>query len=499
MFQSFTTITSPIPRQEYVSLEMARDDSDQQPLTNDRQPPTRSSTFGDDDEGSGDPGGASADVQFCVDMYDAVAVAAFGGVKANLEKIGGKSENMVVHPIFLFICCIPLFSIQLSTMFFLRLDPTAALKGTFINSEPGQDVDIRSAFSGNMLLHSKLWMMIVVQLMLFKEILGSLQLLVFLLNPQTWADINRMDHENMKLKYPLNLLFAPFMIAPWPILAIILKLAIGYMVCVDSVSIILSCDTVKDAIFDSLAITFVKDLDEIFWKVCSAAFHLEDFEGFEFVLAPREFRRRVRKKAYIKTPKFLRILKRGHGARKVEVICAYSLLFVIYFRQLNVIVYALHTDVLPVARDMCTFWRYQTGQAEHLKRIQVVVRWILANLLVMNPETEITEKCDPEITGKDGSLGYCTPKYERMRNSDMAEMWSLYPDVLLGGTAVIIVVFIIPQVGYTFNKQLRACIRAEVDVTGDSAQEQSSATTAENMQKEIKAMREELEELKKNK
>merc|ERR1719197_1692256 len=97
----------------------------------------------------------------------------------------------------------------------------------------------------------------IVALMLFKELLCSLRLIAFLTNPATWIEIKRPDSKH---GWMYNAVF----LFPCALMAVMMKLTVAYLVLVDSVSIILVCRNVRDAIFNSLALTFVADLDAVF-------------------------------------------------------------------------------------------------------------------------------------------------------------------------------------------------------------------------------------------
>eukprot|EP00746_Dinoflagellata_sp_MGD_P021130 gnl/MRDRNA2_/MRDRNA2_149305_c0_seq1.p1 gnl/MRDRNA2_/MRDRNA2_149305_c0~~gnl/MRDRNA2_/MRDRNA2_149305_c0_seq1.p1 ORF type:complete len:451 (-),score=63.11 gnl/MRDRNA2_/MRDRNA2_149305_c0_seq1:30-1382(-) len=393
----------------------------------------------------GDFENSSADVQFKEDVFHSVVVAAFGGVKLNLER----TESMLVHPSFMFVFCMGLFCIQMSIITFLRLDMD--LTDEFIKYEEGHHWHVH----GNLIVMSKLMMMLVVQLLLFEDMRGVFQLLAFVLNPTSWSDIQRPDPDEMHLKSAVALVWTPWCLAPFAIGALIMKVTVAYFVCVDSVSIILATESVRDAIFESLAMVFVVELSTVWWEVFSAAFHLESFMEYEFKVASDEFRLKQYEKSWIKIPEYFKFLHRGHGARKLEVVVTYLFIFWIYDRQLHVVVFALHTNILPVARDVCTLWRYQTGKVEFLHRIAAVVRWGMRYILVYDPEEDIMDRCDPD------KGGYCDEKYERMRNSDLQELWIKYPGLMWGGTIGIWLFFILPQIVYCSSKYIKQLVRVE--------------------------------------
>lgn len=244
--------------------------------------PSRRKSHSRSQIGGGDRENANADVAFKEDIFHSVLVAAFGGVKANLEK----DESMMVHPLFMFVFCIPLFMIQMSVITFLRLDMD--LTDHFIKYEEGHHWHVE----GNLVLTAKLLMMLVVQLLLFEDIRSVLQLLVFALNPTSWSDIKRPDPDEMRLKSGISMVWRPWFLAPWAIGALIMKVIVAYFVCVDSVSIILATETVKKAIFEALAMVFVVELASVWFVCASSAFHLDPFKDFKFLIASDDFKRK---------------------------------------------------------------------------------------------------------------------------------------------------------------------------------------------------------------
>lgn len=430
----------------------------------------------------GDFEDTDADVQVQKDVYHSVVAAAFGGLTANLER----KESMLVHPFFMFLCCVPLFMVQMSVITFLRLDMD--LTDEFIKYEDGHHWEVK----GNLMVTSKLMMMLVVQLLLFEDIRAALQLLAFVLNPTSWSDIKRKDPEEMGLKSSIAMVWTPWCLAPFAIVALVMKVVVAYFVCIDSVSIILAAESVKQAIFESLAMVFVIELAGVWWEVFSAAFHMDDYTEFRFLIASDESRLKHQERAYIKIPKFLQFLHRGYGARKFEVVVAYALIFLIYNRQLNVVVYALHTNVLPVARDVCTLWRYETGKVEFLHKTAAVIRWAMRYMLLYDPQEDVTERCDPD------KGGYCDQKFERMRSSDVQEMWTHYPGLMWGGTIGIWVLFVLPQVVYCNSKYIKRLVRVADDAVqpNDSPIERSSKNEEQEEGVQMSKVEEEMALLK---
>ena len=284
----------------------------------------------------------------------------------------------------------------------------------------------------------KLLMVLILQITQFSEIAQTLRFLVFVLNPLTWVEIahpTRDEWLSRDSKEWQKIFFHPAFLVPWPILALFMKFIIGYLVCVDSVSLILSADNVTDAIFNSLALTFVVDLNRAWKLVTSIVFHLKLDDDdlwltpWEQVLKntiPETDERRVwngraqivgsllcgvlggaigeqlcwmyKKNRWVWAPGGLASLlvcfhgsykwievtsfdsyqledrfgehgrfhrfRRGIGAKTFEGILAGFFLILIYMQQSMVMLFAYKTNVLPVARDVCTQYRWLHQEAE---------------------------------------------------------------------------------------------------------------------------------------
>merc|ERR1719433_2087350 len=63
-----------------------------------------------------------------------------------------------------------------------------------------------------------------------------------------------------------------FMILP-ALFAMVLRAIITYIVITDSIGIILTSGSVKDTVFNCLAITFILELNSVWWKVLQTVFH----------------------------------------------------------------------------------------------------------------------------------------------------------------------------------------------------------------------------------
>jgi len=290
-------------------------------------------------------------------IYTSVLVAAFGGVSVELSK--GKRQ---VHPIWMLLLALPLFVVQVSTILILR---------------SGLDIDrpvyTRGDSQSAALLTLKLALVAVVYLTNFKPFIYFAERLVFVSNPITWAEVKHYDVKQSAFLYRLPSQVGLATIIPCAFCSIFMYFVVSYLVCIDSVSIIFSADSAQDSIFNSLAIGFVLDLAESWWAFVQHNFHLNRIDEFEFELQPRKgtwtdggelilgpetmwssgYHWLVRATTWRTLRMRSSFLRVGFGVRRLQTILSLLLLCVIYTRQLLVVLYAIRTNVLPAARDMC--------------------------------------------------------------------------------------------------------------------------------------------------
>jgi len=217
----------------------------------------------------------------------------------------------------------------------------------------------------------------VIYLANFKRLVTCISHFVFICNPLTWVEIHRpwRSEKACGSCAKLNFSSVPFLL-PCALLALAMDVLVNYMVCVDAVSIILSAVSAKDAIFDSLAITFVVELSSNWWDFCSHTFVFQPIDGFSFETRPEqetwapdgrvadEFRSQLFFPSLIDllvrltTPRCFGIsgsfLRVGQGANRAIRATALFLLFGLFCRQFFVVLHAVDTLVLPAARDLCT-------------------------------------------------------------------------------------------------------------------------------------------------
>jgi len=343
----------------------------------------------------------------------------------------------------MFLLCIPLFIMQSSALVALRL-------GMDVTHEVRTDSKAQ-----RLLLPIQLLMIVQLQLMNFQYLKSSIQSFMLLINPITWIDMKHPETDDWvpsmlsgRWKKFVEILVHPSLLAPWPCLAMFLRGAIGYLVSVDSVSIILKCESVSDAIFNSLAITFIADLSKPYWQGVSSCFGLQSIQDFRLhlqkawdettgELTGKEKKRLKFSKGIQGLARTCFWLRRGKGFELIEDMTTFIALSFIYVRQLFVVAFALKTGVLPAARDVCTMWRWQEGQSEYMIILAKIFTFIVDNLTLVDARYRLDALIEKEEDEMDNP---CETEYRRMLNSDQMELLKEYPWHLGMGIAGIVVV-----------------------------------------------------------
>jgi hypothetical protein len=254
----------------------------------------------------------------------------------------------------------------------------------------------------------KCLMVAVVQLSSFGIMLSNVRLFTFIMNPITWFEIdrpsakkwraaNRTDEEMKESSAKLLplALFHPITLAVPSLIAISCRFSISYMVCVDSMSVIFGATHMTDAMFNALVLTFIIDLNSMYWGFVSTIFSLNSMDDFTFeyregvkeVIKEVVKRRREgndeideelhakiqgvdkestegEKSCMLSLIKTVPCISRVCGFRKIENFIAFFLLGAIYLQQVFTVIFAMTTNVLPMARDICTMWRWKVGHGQ---------------------------------------------------------------------------------------------------------------------------------------
>mmetsp|Transcript_15210 Transcript_15210/g.32795 ORF Transcript_15210/g.32795 Transcript_15210/m.32795 type:complete len:547 (+) Transcript_15210:63-1703(+) len=379
------------------------------------------------------------------DVYDAVAVASFNGVQMSLGKSQSGSELMqVIHPIFLWFCAFILFLCQMRFILAVIIEVN---QKAFMSEH-----DKETAHIWEFTPQTKLALITVVQIMVNAELSQSAQSFAFFLNPGTWrtiigpSDLTRMLEElnqrdgmseNSPRHGPIQrAVNSKVILAPLIVSAATAKLIIAYYTSVSSISIIYTSDTLTEAIFNSLALTFIKDLDEAVWGLLVTNFRMkyvdsratmdteDDVEGsFKFSMRPLT-------PEQSKFPS--RIVHKGMFRRLL--VCA--LLWHLYENQMFMSVDVLRTGWLPSSRQVCWLWRHSVREEENN-------HWLLRRFVeacIWGAGDRLKALADPDLGG------YCDGSESEyfLSFSQKAEILQGYPASIWSGIIVILAMVVIP-------------------------------------------------------
>jgi hypothetical protein len=219
-------------------------------------------------------------------------------------------------------------------------------------------------------------------------------------------------------------------------------------------------ESVKQTIFNSLAITFLLDLNVFYWEVCSTIFHLSPKDLTEFrIPAPdpglwTQGEGGVRlaegyqnlvccpgSLAWIaNTCKFLR---RGFGAKQAESLLARALLSLLLARQVFVVLFAFETNVTPVVRDVCTHFHIM----EAYPVMKTLVEWSTWAPIDSLVNETVSKSITREGCGYVNSTFWdANAKYHRVRMGDMLGILADYPVRVCTFLGIIFILLVVPHV-----------------------------------------------------
>jgi len=377
-------------------------------------------------------------------QYTSIVLAAFGAIRIDVG-----SETAKAHPFLLLVLSLPLASVQIVSLLSLRLNLDYHVK-VGMSDHP------------NVLAPTKLLMIILVQIMCFKYMISSLRLLVFLLNPINWLEIKRPQSKDWVprafqkgcIGTIMGLLSRPFLLAPWAIIGMLLRLIIGYMACVDSMSIILQCDKVQTTIFNAVGLVFVAQLTEPYWEFVASIFAMknEHDDKWRIELDPSVWSTDAEDKikdSDVLCKNFLEclvkwfpFLRRCHGASVMEDVAAIATIFLVYLRAIFVVAHSFKTTVLPAARDVCTLWRWQNDQARYRKLLAWSYTFFEDHLTII-PLRNRTEMLHEQWVNYHNNTDPCKPggKYYRIQLSDYWGLLRTHPAHI--GLALFVVLLVL--------------------------------------------------------
>jgi hypothetical protein len=425
-----------------------------------------------------------AGIPFDGGAYMAVVVAAFGGVSVHTSK----TKKAEMHPATILLLVVPLFVVQMTMIIALSLDMDV-MAGVIDYSEEDEMKRTR-------VLTLKCLMICVVQLMGFGLMLSNIRFAMFVVNPLTWIEmahpsleewLGELDNKTNKVEVDasktrwLGWAYHPLFLGLPCVIALVCRFCVSYFVTVSSMSIIFSSSSMTQTIFNSLALTFVNDLNSIYWDFITTILNLGKLDEFVFkeridiihkmklaskyginayegtesqpegkdsqLIPVSSMRASVTTKEQVpfsdrvnaveqvlqKTTQswfsqrnlasvitLCPWLSRGGGFRRSQDAFSFIVLAVIYLQQVFIVCYALTTNVLPVARDICTMWRWDKGYTFVFKTAgPLLIRFLDAVTLVhMDLTGEVSRIPEYGCRKNDGKVGM----YYRMQNSDRVRL-----------------------------------------------------------------------------
>mmetsp|Transcript_124205 Transcript_124205/g.359206 ORF Transcript_124205/g.359206 Transcript_124205/m.359206 type:complete len:325 (+) Transcript_124205:27-1001(+) len=258
----------------------------------------------------------------------------------------------------------------------------------------------------------------------------------------------------------------------FPTSVMLLKLSTQYYVNVQSASIILASEDLDDAVFDSLAIAFIMDLDEVVWNFAKTILHLDGFESFIFRLWPSEKRKQEVDRSCFKPFLKWRVLHRGTGARRFENFLSFCVMFAMYFRILMNILFAIKTDTIPAARDVCLQWKWVTEGSPGNPIMAFLFRSVVNFLLLpFRPWWSAADVLSQRAEG------ICTTDHLETSQWHWMELATTYPCVTASACVTMVLLLIVPELFLEKGKLREMLLRLDFGNQADSKELNRALTT----------------------
>mmetsp|Transcript_70605 Transcript_70605/g.169163 ORF Transcript_70605/g.169163 Transcript_70605/m.169163 type:complete len:473 (-) Transcript_70605:247-1665(-) len=305
-------------------------------------------------EGSNNPyvsdGGKSSDytVNLSEDVYDAIVVASFVGLTIHDYDDDGERSTRTIPPIlFLIFVSVPVFFLQVTLIWclFLDTDFQEEVVTKLVMKEAADRLEKERLFIVQIL------MVLTLANILLKEFLDSTHGLAIIVNPKTWQCIKKPTTAKAglgRLMSGVNFFCC--------LASKAMQLYVIYNTFTISLSVILGEHSAIDAVFDSLATTFIIELHGKTFEVVCRVFHI-DVEQYrddceKFTIKPEHV------ETFGEGPG-----QRLHRSHVVTLILSFVTLELMYVRQLLLVDQAHRTGTLPIARDMCLFYHGMLGKS----------------------------------------------------------------------------------------------------------------------------------------
>jgi hypothetical protein len=300
---------------------------------------------------------------------------------------------------------------------------------------------------------------VIIQVMHFDYIMHTMRKILFLLNPAAWVEVHtdRVDEweedsfqlraDSTKFRKTIHLVYtSKIIIFPPAIISMLMRLVVTWMVILDSVSIILTSESVLDTVWDCLAIGFLLELNLFWWQILHTVFHIEPLEATSFTVSynkgvwatPNAKRSELSTLGRAKTmcPCVVNLFSRflpcrdGHGGRRAESLIVSVFAYLLAIKQVFVVIRALETNVAPMARDVCQTYRL-AGDRSIVGNIWA---WFIENVIFVNGDK--LAKLIVDEKGWDCN----SEKYAQTVNQDMISSFKTRP-WKIGGLAVGLFIF----------------------------------------------------------
>merc|ERR1719215_2464685 len=283
----------------------------------------------------------------------------------------------------------------------------------------------------------------------FPKLLRTAQLLTLMLNPITWVELVHpkpsdwvdQDVKNSCFFWCKVFFKAPFLI-PWPGLALFMRFWVIYLLTANSLSLILGSPDIMGTLFNSMAMVFILDLCPTSFDLAKAFFRLSPLEEFTFQVDPDstwtpEGELTHEAKKILLFPGLVQfilrhtkcrgehsILRCHHGARRIDRLVSFMLLVAIYMRHLFVTLFAIHTNILPAARELCGRWRWVLGLSP--QSWLFMLSELVENFVVFDLDTMTLDTIETRLQGQCNEDG----DYHLMGWEDVKALAVVYPRVV---------------------------------------------------------------------
>jgi hypothetical protein len=293
----------------------------------------------------------------------------------------------------------------------------------------------------------------------FDYIMHTMRKILFLLNPAAWVEVHtdkidewdedsfQLKADSTKFRKTIHMVYtSKIIIFPPAIISLLMRLVITWLVILDSISIILTSESVLDTVWDCLAIGFLLELNLFWWQILHTVFHIEPLDATSFTISynkgvwatpsARFSDLSTLGRAKTLCPCAVNLLSRccpcrdGHGGRRAESLIVSVVAYGLALRQVFTVIRALETNIAPMARDVCFNYR-AAGNRSFIGKFWA---WFIQKVIFVNGD-----KLAKFIVDRKGWDCY-SEKYAQTASQDMISSFEHQP-WKVGGIAVGLFIF----------------------------------------------------------